>query len=214
MTSAHNHDPDGHRLRAALTFATIMVISVMALAACGGGQDVPGVLPTTSAVPRDCTGNDLAVHQTNGMLYTFHDLFVYALNNTSDTACTLSGYPKLSSSTESGSNLQANFDNTTDSPVYEDASTAAVTLQPGASAGLYIGSVGDPGGPNECTAAERVHGTVDITVTGGGSPLTIVSNNCSGQTIYVSPFQSSTALPQVPGESDTSSTSTTTTASP
>ena len=144
------------------------------------------------------------------MLYAFHDLFVYALKNTSATDCSLTGYPQLVSTTESGSSLAANFDDTTDSPVYEGASTQAVTLQPGSSAGLYIGSVGDPGGPDECTAAERVHGTLSITVTGGGPPLTIPGNNCPGQTIYVSPFQASPALPQVPGTTGTSPATTTT----
>ena len=192
--------------------ATAIITAAATLGACGGGQDAPGA-PSTAAstTASPCTGDNLSISQANGMLYTFHDLFVYALKNTSSTDCSLTGYPQLASTTESGSNLPANFADTTESPLYEGASTQAVTLQPGASAGLYIGSVGDPGGPDECTASERVHGTVDITVTGGGSPLTIASNNCPGQTIYVSPFQPSPVLPQIPGTTTDTNQATTTT---
>jgi hypothetical protein len=137
------------------------------------------------------------------MAYTFHDLFVYALKNTGASPCTLTGYPQLIGFAASGANLHANFVDTTDSPVYQGASTAAVTLQPGDSAGLYVGSTGDPGMVDQCNAAARAHGTVKITVTGGGPPLTIPSNTCPGQTIYISPFQSSTALPQTGADTST-----------
>lgn len=191
--------------------AAVIITAAAILAACGGGQYAAGASSTSASTPASpCSGDNLSISQANGMLYSFHDLFVYALKNMSSSDCSLTGYPQLASATESGSKLAANFDDTTESPVYEGASTQAVTLQPGDSAGLYIGSVGDPGGPDECTAAERVHGTVDITVTGGGSPLTIPSNNCPGQTIYVSPFQPSPALPQIPGTTDTNPAPTTT----
>jgi hypothetical protein len=104
------------------------------LVACGGGQDAPGAqasTATTTSAADPCSGKDLSVSQANIMAYTFHDLFVYALKNTGASPCTLTGYPQLIGFAASGANLHANFVDTTDSPVYQGASTAAVTLQPG-----------------------------------------------------------------------------------
>ena len=174
-----------------------------------GGVLSPGVA-TPAATPQECTGSDVSLSPATFMAGTFHYLTVYAVTNTSESACTLSGYPTVTAVQASGEAFAIQTKETTESPMYQDLPMSDVVLQPGLAGGFYVAQIGDPSA-TPCAPADHVTVTTQVALPGGGPTLVspVSGNVCPNDdpTVYVSPFLSTTSPPAILGDPSATTTS-------
>ena len=167
------------------------IVTAVVLSSGGGG-----LAATTASA---CKTANLTLARSGFSYGTFQYLEIYSLTNTGQSPCTLEGYPQVALQTASGSAVKsAQVTYTTDAPVYGVSAASQVTLQPGDAAGLYVGSIGDPGASRPCDPAARQMGTMDVTPPSDTAPLSVpvpVNTSCPSAPLYVSPILPSPAGP-------------------
>ena len=174
-----------HHAGALASAAAALLAAALLLAGCGAAITADREAAHLPVTP--CRPSELQVTLASRMAGTLHYLNIYALKNTGADACLLKGYPRVTAFDPARKQIPIKVEDATDSSVYpKETAVTDVTVQPGASAGLYVGALGV-----SCDPASLVSPAFDVTPPGASEAVTTANTSfdvCAGETIYVSPF--------------------------